>query len=488
MMEFWRRLGRAARIGLVGGVVVICAMTAVLGYWLMRTDYQILFADLSAQDAAAMSEELERLKVPFKVEASGEEGATALLVDRKDVYNTRLKLMGRDLPLHGAVGFELFNNSDFGMTEFAQRINYQRALQGELTRTILSLSEVREARVLLALPEQGLFKASHQKSTASITLTLKQGRALAPAQVAGIQRLVSAAVPGIATQDVTIVDQSGVALTRSAGEGAAEGGGGRLDLKKDTESYLARKVAEILDRTLGAGQALATVDVTLDMDRVQTTTEDVMAPPGAQGRNPTGVVVHERATLRDVGGPVQAAASGEAPSAGSSQREVEYAVGRRVEQVISQPGTIRRIQAVAVVKVPLDPQREEQLRRVVAASIGANLERGDTVVVQSIDALSGPLQPKPEVPVAASWGEPPAKAATEATATVREVPVGPLAVAAGVAGLLALIALAWRMAGRRGDGQGRARKPLTDLERQAALEQVRAWMRGTNSRAQGEWR
>lgn len=124
--DLWHNLSTIARTGLVAGAVCIAAAVALFGYWTLRTDYQVLFSDLTPQDSAAMVAELDRLKVPYQL---GDQG-TSILVDRNQVYKTRIKLMGKDLPLHGAVGLELFNNSDFGMTEFAQKINYQRALQG----------------------------------------------------------------------------------------------------------------------------------------------------------------------------------------------------------------------------------------------------------------------------------------------------------------------------------------------------------------------
>jgi flagellar M-ring protein FliF len=393
------------------------------------------------------------------------------------------------------VGFELFNNSDFGMTEFAQRINYQRALQGELTRTILALSEVRDVRVLLALPEQGLFKRERSKATASITLTLKPGRALALAQVSGIQRLVAAAVPGIASQDVTIVDQSGVALSRPSGEGEAEVGAGRLDLKRDTEVYLTRKATEVLDQALGAGEALASVDVTLDMDRTQTTTEDVVGAPGAGGRTQAGVVVRERETVRELGTPLTGQSSvgaGAGGQGGSSQREVEYAVGRRTEQVIVQPGAIRRLQIVAVVKKPVDAGQQEQLRRLVAASVGAVPERGDTVVVQPITALTG--QPV----VAAAAGTQPGDSSPVARAVQPGVQEAtgrfPRPVLAAMA--VGLVALAVVVTGLLLGALLRRRRPkmapvvkLSDAERRAALGQVQGWLRaGATSRGAGEAR
>lgn len=377
MIEVWNNLGRNARIGLIAGILAIVAAT-LAAMWLVRTEYQVLFSDLAPQDAGAMVSELERMKVPYKL---GDNGAS-ILVDKDLVHQTRIKLMSKELPLHGTLGFELFNNTDFGMTEFAQKINYQRALQGEITRTILSLAEIQAARVHLALPEDGLFKRANSLPKASITLTVKQSQSLRPEQISGIQRLVSAAVPGIALADVTIIDQHGVALTRlSRADG--DDSSSRLELKKEMEKYLGRKVSDVLDRTFGAGQALATVDVSLNMDQIRTTIEDVVAPPAKSGEVPTGTLVREREVLREGSAPLDAKNS----SGGSSQREVEYSVGRRVENIVAMPGSIRRIDVVAVVRKPLDAAQQERIKSIVAAAVGASLERGDSVVVQPLNAL-----------------------------------------------------------------------------------------------------
>lgn len=476
MKTFWQGLSRGARVGLIAGATAVVAAIASAGWWLLHPDYEVLFADLKPQDAVAIAAELDRQKVSFDMDEEPG-GGTTIRVAAKDVHQTRIKLMGQDIPLHGAIGFELFDNSDFGMTEFAQKINYQRALQGELTRTILSLTEIRDARVLVALPEQGLFKQATSRPKASITLTLKQGQALAPEQVTGIQRLVAAAVPGISAQDVTIVDQSGVALTRHAGDGDAEGSSPRLELKRDTESYLARKATQVLERALGAGQGLVSVDVTLDMDRVQSTLEDVVAVPGL-GRAQTGVVVRERVVRRESPAPatVVTAPAGGAAGTESSQREVEYAVGRRVEQVIGQPGSITRLDVVAVVRTPLDATHLEQVRSMVAASVGASPERGDTVVVQFLPSLAaaagddrgvGALEKTP-----ADAAERPRRRAPAAEPALDGRAGFAIAVVVGV--LLAGIALRRGFAGRAPAGGAR----LSDAERQAVLAQVQGWLRG----------
>ncbi|HZV65291.1 MAG TPA: flagellar M-ring protein FliF, partial [Telluria sp.] len=134
LLLLWEGLDRRARVGAALGCVLIAGLMVALAVWAYRPDYQVLFADMAPRDAAAMSAELDKMKTPYQL---GDDGNT-ILVPRDLVYKTRLKLMGKDVPLHGAVGFEVFNNADFGMTEFVQKVNYLRAVQGELTRTILS--------------------------------------------------------------------------------------------------------------------------------------------------------------------------------------------------------------------------------------------------------------------------------------------------------------------------------------------------------------
>jgi flagellar M-ring protein FliF len=272
-----------------------------------------------------------------------------------------------------------------------------------------------------------------------------------------------------------------VALTRAEGSsnGETEVNGARLELKRDTEAYLSRKVAAVLDRSFGVGQALASVDVTLNMDQIRTTTEDVLPAATRSGLQATGVVVREREVLRDNGASPDSKVSEAGSSrSGSAQRDVEYAVGRRVEQVVSQPGSIRRIQVVAVVRKALDATQEEQLRKVIAAAAGASTDRGDAVVVQSLaggaiqssDALAAPSGALPEEGVVADRAD--AALFGKGAPSPSQLLLGGLLIAA-----LAVL-LFW--AGRRHappQGKEPGRAPLSEAERAAALRRVRDWMR-----------
>lgn len=488
-LAFWRGLDRRARLGLGLGVAAILIALIAASVWLLRTDWDVLFAELAPADAAAMSAELDRLKVPWKL---AEDGQT-LLVDRRHVHATRLKLMGRELPLQGAVGLELFNHADFGMTEFAQKINYQRALQGELTRTIQSLAEVEQARVHIAFADERLFSREGPRAKAAVTLSLKRGATLRPEQVTGIQRLVAAAVHGVAAGDVTLVDRQGVALTRGPAGGDGAEPPLRQDLKAEIEQALAKKAMRVLDRVYGEGRALASVDVTLDMAQVRTTTEDVIGHGDAKsGETPTGVVVRERETLRD-----------ESAAGGASLRETEYQTGRRVEQVIRQPGGIQRMQLAVVVRDALAPDQVARVKALLGAAVGIVAERGDGIVVQTLDSVVAPatlagaeqdgapigagagIGPDGDAkaggrrPTSAHGGDSPVGRSVAAASgprwTPTEVVLGAAAAAVGV-----LLLLGWR--------RPRAAAPglrLDDAQRRAALGRLRGWL-GESSASAGE--
>lgn len=473
MKTWWITLGTRARAGLAASIGGVLAIVIAGGWWALHPEQAALFSDLQPQDAAVVTTELDKLKVPYALK----DGGNTILVDAAQVHALRLKLMQKDLPLHGAVGFELFDNADIGMTEFAQKINYQRALQGELTRTILSFPEIRDARVHLALPEQSLFRQASARPKAAVTLALRAGQSLHAGQVRGIQRLVASAVPGLAPQEVTIVDRQGVALSRAADADEDAGpSDARLDLKRETENYLSRKAGLVLEGMFGPGQAIASVDVTLDMDRLRITTEDVLAAPGAKAGAATGVLVRERESARD--GPVSDAGAGDGrtPQGSSMQRDTEYQAGRRVEQIVSQPGAIRRLQVVALVRQVLTGAQREEVQRLVAAAVGAAAERGDAIVVQPVTRIAGAD--------AASVSEsPPARRPGEAAADRTPGPdfavrAAVLAAAAGIAALLA-----WRVSRRR----ARSRLALSARERDVALEQVQAWLlQATPGRVAGE--
>jgi flagellar M-ring protein FliF len=452
-LEGWKERSSAAKAGFALAALAVVALAVGAAVWILRDDYQPLFTDLQASDAAAITTELERQKLPYKL---GDEGAT-VLVPADAVHATRLRVMGKGLDLKGTVGFEIFANSDFGMTEFAQRINYQRALQGELARTIMAFEEVKTARVHVVLPETGVFRKSAVRPKASVTLVMRNERRLLPEQIQGIQRLVAAAVPEMDPAAVTVLDQQGVALSRRA-DAAAEGDGG-LDAKKEVEGYLARKVVAVLDKALGPGQAIVSVDVTLGHDHVKVTREDVLSAPG-------GAIVRRRETTQPASGfgaALSPAGDTIKSNAAATTSEVEYQLGRKVEQVVSAPGGVRRISVGVLLPSHIETQQAESLRDVIAMAVGLNPVRGDGIALSWVS----PREAKPAVPSAPAELKPP----------VRTRPMEAQRfdwwLAAAAAALALAAALLVLLAKRRRRPGGAA--TLSPKEREEMLSRLKEW-------------
>src|SRR5689334_1904186 len=200
LVESWRDLGNGGRAAFVGLALLILAGFAWAIYALTKNDQGILFSQLAEGDAAAIVESLKKQKIPYKLT----DGGTTITVPAARVHETRLALMSSNVPLSGGVGFEIFDKQGIGATEQSQRVSYQRALQGELARTIATLDNVKSARVHLVLPESSLFKRDKQNASAAVTLTMKPGHTIGQPQIAGVQRLVSASVPGLEPARVII--------------------------------------------------------------------------------------------------------------------------------------------------------------------------------------------------------------------------------------------------------------------------------------------
>lgn len=209
------------QVMLVGaGALVLAAALFALWFFMLRTPMVPAFTDLKAADAALIADELKRQKLPYELA----DGGKTILVPRDAVDSARISILGRDLPLKGTVGFELFSKSDMGLTEFAQKINYQRALQGELARTLMSLSEIETARVHITLPKAGIFEDNHRPAKASVTLVPKRGATIDAPAIIGIQHLVASAVEDLDDADVVVIDGSGKQLSAEVSDRAASGG------------------------------------------------------------------------------------------------------------------------------------------------------------------------------------------------------------------------------------------------------------------------
>src|SRR5437870_1114501 len=269
-VDFLRAQPPARRIVLIATGVGSLTAVLALAWWVQRPLYRPLFTNLAEQDASAIVEALRAEKAPFRLE----DGGRAILVPADRLYELRLALASRGLPEGGGVGFELFDRQTLGQTDFLQRLNYQRALQGELGRTISRLGGVESSRVHLALPDRSLFVGEDRRPSAPVTVKLAPGRALSAAQVDGIVHLVAASVEGLAADGVTVVDQGGRMLNTNRPGGETVGASSTaLEMQASIERQLAERVESMLAAVVGRDKAIARVAATLEVARVERTEE-----------------------------------------------------------------------------------------------------------------------------------------------------------------------------------------------------------------------
>jgi flagellar M-ring protein FliF len=390
MAQWIDNMPTRTRVTLAVGIVFIVIATIALSWWAMRTEYTVLFSRLTEADASGIVAELKKQKVDYQLA----DGGSTIRVPAPRVHDIRLALMSSGTPIAGGVGFEIFDRQGLGATEQSQRVSFQRALQGELARTVGALDGVQNARVHLVLPESTLFRRDRQESRASVSLKLEPGIILQREQIFGIQRLVAAAVPGLDIGRVVVTDQHG--LTLSVADALTVGGAtgeGRLSMKREVEEYVLRKIVALLDRTYGPGRAIVSVDATLNFDEVRRTVQDLIPAP-SQG--------NVRRRRQTTGGAVADPASGfdNAPAVTRGTSDTEYDYGRSVEQVVAAPGGVTRLSVGVIVPGDTDLGAQERIEDLVRVAAGIDDSRGDVVVVRSIEGLGASVADAPVAPPA----------------------------------------------------------------------------------------
>ena len=415
-------------------IAVIIALITVSVLWSKQPDYRVLFSNISDRDGGAIIPVLVQLNVPYKFSDSG----GAILIPANKVNEIRLRLASQGLPKGGNVGFELMESQKFGISQFAEQVNYQRGLEGELSRTIQSISAIQTARVHLAIPKPTVFVREELKPSASILLNLYPGRALEAAQIAGIQNLVAASVPNLAVGNVTLIDQSGAMLSQLKSK-LLEAGLDPTQIKyiQETEASIIKRIDDILVPIVGLGNARVQVAADLDFSqseqtaethrpnnkptessiRSQQTSESASATPssiGIPGALSNQPPVPATAPLTQpavpgagappvaVGAPLPGqlnAAGVQAPIASVAQPlntrkdlTTNYEVDKTIQHIKNSVGTIKRLSAAVVInhrkdetgKSPTKPLSEpeiQQINELVKEAMGFSKERGDSISV-----------------------------------------------------------------------------------------------------------
>lgn len=385
LKQTWQGLDRRRQTSLAALAVLMVGGLIAVTAWAMRPSWAVLYSELSPRDAQAVVEQLREQGVPYRLSQSG----TTVLVSQEQLYELRIDLAGRGLLGGSTVGFELFDRTSFSTSDLQNNVNLQRALQGELERTICALEEIASARVHLALPEERLFSDRQEPPSASVVVGLGSSRLRNP-QVSAITQLVASAVPGLEPDAVTVVDTTGMMLT-----GGMDGVGGmqtlaQLEATRAWEERLRGYLQSMLDSVLGANRAVVRVQASLDFQR-QEITRETLEP----GSGP-GVVRHEEITSEQYEGDGGAEVGGPAGLDGLEARDLrgsggsyehrhetrEYDYARMQEQVSRPPGAVQRLAVAVVVDEGLGGGTVGQVRGLVEAAAGIDRERGDQVTVE----------------------------------------------------------------------------------------------------------
>lgn len=396
LSRLWKEMSPPQRVVVTAFVALAVAVVILVGTLASKPRMSVLFSGLEREDAGAIVQKLTEQKVPYRLSADG----TTIEVPANKVYDLRLQMATQGLPQGGSVGFELFDKSNFGMTEFTERLNYQRAIQGELTRTICQLAPVVSARVHLAIPEDKLYESEQQPPTASVVLKLRRGMPLSDDQVGGIVHLVASAVEGLKPSNVTVIDSEGNVLSEAVlgSSGGQMLSSNQTKIKRQYEAELAQNLQSMLARIVGPDKCVVRVSADMSFDQKQTKSEsyepapvsEATAQPGPT-RSPHGVLVAQETRSETYSGsvippggvPVGTRGRGGVGGDNYTRTETtsEYQVTKKVEEIVSAPGQIRRLSVAVLVDDKVQPS-DTAIREAVSAAAGIDPARGDQITVQ----------------------------------------------------------------------------------------------------------
>ncbi len=400
------------QIGLMIALAATVALAVAIVLWVKEPSYRMLYGSLTDQEMLEITTSLDQAGIRYDINTS----TNAVLVDAERVHDARMRLAGIGLPKGSGTGYELLDKDQgFGTSQFIETARYQRAIEGELSKTISSLNNIQSARVHLAIPKQSAFVRNRKKASASVMLSLYQGRMVSDDQANSIAHLVASSVPSLEMEDVTVVDQNGRLLTRTDGSSEMGQSSTQFDYRKKLEEYYIKRIEELLEPIVGVGKAKAQVVTDLDFTVTEQTHESYN--PDLPSIRSEQTVEEQTSALGMLGG-VPGAVSNQPPGAGvingeegenapggasnnSSRIVRNYELDRTISHTKHQTGKIKRISAAVVIdnkagtgeegSIPLTEDEMDRINGLVKEAIGFNPARGD-----SINVINAPFQVLPE--------------------------------------------------------------------------------------------
>lgn len=386
------------KLSITQKVIIVTAIIAVLTILVVvlmnsvksTADYSVLYSDLNPEDAAKIVENLKENKVEYELK----DGGGTILVPKEKVYEMRVELAGQGLPASSTVGYEIFDKSNLGMSEYVQKLNYKRALEGELARTINSLEEVKSTRVHIVLPEKALFKEDQKQPTASVTLQLKPNKTMSQATVAGIQNLVAKSVEGMQPDAVTVVDHKGRIISTEPIDKSSIAGmtAAQHQQQIEVEQYLSQKVQSMLDNVLGAENASVKVTADLNFTQIEKTITDY---------DPEKQVVRSEQNITEKSQSTDSL-SYPAVNMAKDQSNVisNYEISQSIEKIVNEVGNIKRLTTSVLINgttkivdkngkkvIEYTPRTKEELQQLELAvknAVGYDPNRNDQISVLNV--------------------------------------------------------------------------------------------------------
>ena len=372
-------------LGVTAGTVV--GIVFMVG-WVTEASYSQLYSNIDEAEAGEIINYLNDNKIPYQVTGNGR----TIEIPSSEVYKTRISLAAEGLPRSGSIGYSLFDQNNLGMTDFLQNLNFRRALEGELTRTITQLSEVQAARVHIVMPKDRLFRQDKKEATASVVLKLAGGNGLTKRQTAGIAHLVAASVEGLKPGNIAIIDYEGNLLSSGREDDPVAGlSSTQMDVRKNVEAYLEDKAQSMLDGVLGVGKSVVRVTADLDFQQLERTSE-TYDPNAASVRSEE----RTKSTSAETEKPSEDSES--SSEDGSETTITNYELNKTVEHIINAVGGLKRLSVALMVDGTYNaveneagdveniyqPRSQEELDRltaIVKSAIGFDMERNDQIEI-----------------------------------------------------------------------------------------------------------
>jgi len=370
-------------IGVVTGVTLV--LMIVLFGILNQPNYGTLYTNINEEDASKIVEQLTSKKIPYQLD----NGGRTIRVPEENVHEIRLEMASKGIPSSGIVGYEIFDQSTLGMSEFMQKLNYKRALEGELARTIIQQEGIESARVHIVVPQKTVFKSEQEETTASIVVKLKNGYDLDPGNISAILNLVASSVEGLKQSRVSLLDTQGRLLSKdNSTNGNSVATSEQYELKQNIEKYMTTKAQSILDNIVGYGNSIVRIDVDLDFDQVEKTME--LYDPESQ------IAISEQTIKSESAGTSMSDSTGQV----NENSTVNYEISKTIQKVIQGSGNIKKLTVAAVVnevrktvekkgkvEVVYEPRPQDQLvklEQIIKNSVGYNAERNDNFSLVNI--------------------------------------------------------------------------------------------------------